>query len=69
MDAVQHLLQTFGFEIGSADLAATFPPRWGALVRQEVDVDELKGAHLVIKLPCPCPHRGLLNDVDDVTFL
>lgn len=69
-DAVQHLLQGFGFGFGSAGVtAAVFPPGWGALVRQEVDVDEFKGAHLVVELPRPRPHGGLLDDVNDVTFL
>lgn len=69
-DAVQHLFQGFGFGFGSVGLAvAVSPPGRGALVRQQVDVDELKGAHFVVELPSPGPHRRLLNDVDDVSFL
>lgn len=69
-DSVQHLLQGFGFEFGFVVLAvAASPPGRGALVRQEVDIDELKGAHFVVELPCPGPNRGLLDDVDDVSFL
>lgn len=69
-DAVQHLLQGFGFGFVSAGLAVTVsPPDGGALIRQQVDVDELEGAHFVVELPGPGPHRGLLNDVDEVTFL
>lgn len=45
------------------------PPGWGALIRQQVDIDELKGADFVVQLPSPRPHRGLLDDVDNVTFL
>ena len=42
-DAVQHLLQGFGFGFSSGGLAvAVSPPGRGALVRQQVDVDELK---------------------------
>ncbi len=69
-DAVQHLLQGFGFGFVLAVVvaAASPPDRW-ALFRQQVDVNELKGAHFVVELPCPGPNRGLLNDVDDVTFL
>lgn len=68
-DGVQHLLQGFGFGFGSAAPVAVSPPGRGALVRQQVDVDELKGAHFVVELPCPGPCRWLLNDVDDVSFL
>jgi len=66
-DAVQDLLQGFGFGFGSAVLAvAASPPDRRALIGQQVDVDELKGAHFVVELPRPGPHRRLLNDVDDV---
>lgn len=69
-DAVQDLLQRFGFGFSLAGLAAAFsPPGWWAFLRQQVDVDELEGTHFVIELSCPGPHRGLLNDVDDVSFL
>lgn len=67
--AVQHYLQGFGFGLSAAGFAAAASPDRGALIRQKVHVDEFKGADLVVKLPCPGPYRGLLNDEDDVTFL
>lgn len=69
-DAVQHLFQGFGFGFGSTALVSVlFPPGWRAVFRQQVDVDELKGAHFVVELPCPDSNRRLLNDVDGVSFL
>lgn len=69
-DAVQHLLQGFGFGLGSVGPAfAVSTPGRGAVFRQQVDVDELKGAHLVVELPCPGPDGRLLDDVDDISFL
>lgn len=69
-DAVQHLLQGFGFGLGAVDFAvAVSLPGRGAFLRQQVNIDELKGAHFVVQLPRPGPHRGLLNDMDDVSFL
>ena len=70
-DAVQHLLQGF-FGIGLCSVGFAFAvsaPGRGALFRQQVDVDEFKGAHLVVELPCPGPDGRLLNDVDEVSFL
>lgn len=69
-NAVQHLLQGFGFGFGPLGLVAVaFPPGRRAVFRQKVDVDELKGAQFVVKLPCPGSNRRLLNDVDEVSFL
>lgn len=69
-DAVQDFLQGFGFGFGSVGFsAAAFPPGRGAFVGQEVHINELKGAHLVVELPGPGAHGGLLDDVDDVPFL
>lgn len=69
-DAVQHFFQGFGFGFASVGrVFAAFPPGRGALIGQEVHVNELKWAHLVVELPRPGAHRGLLDDVDDVSFL
>lgn len=69
-NAVKHLLQGLGFGFVLFTLAvSTPPPGRGALIRQEVDVDEFKGAHFVVELPSPSPNRRLLDDVDDVSFL
>lgn len=69
-DAVQDFLQGFGLGFGPAAFAvAAFPPGWRRLIRQKVDVDELEGSHFVVELSCPGSHGGLVDDVDNVTFL
>ena len=69
-DAVQDFLQGFGLGFGLLALAATaLRPGWGALIGEQIDVDELEGAHLVVEFPCPGAHWRLVDDVDDVAFL
>lgn len=69
-NAVQHLLQGFGFGLRAVGPVVAVPlPGRGAFLRQQVYIDELKRAHFVVQFPCPGPHRGLLNDMDDVSFL
>lgn len=69
-DAVQDLLQSFGLGRGVTVLAVAAPHSGhGAFVGEDVDVDELEGAHLAVELPGPGAHRRLVDDVDDVSFL
>ena len=69
-DPVKDVLQKLVFGPGLACPALGSLPRHRyALVRQDVDVDELKGTHFGVQLPSPDAHGGLLDDLDDVTFL
>lgn len=69
-NAVQDFLQGFGSGFPSLFLAVSgFPPLWGAIIREYVNVDELKGAHFVVELPSPGSNRRLLDDIDDVSLL
>ena len=47
----------------------SLPPDRRAVLRQDVEVDELKGPHLGVQFPRSDSHGGLLDDLDYVTFL